>query len=75
MKITNLATTVDYTIAYVGFKGRPIKKVSLDNVVLPNTTNEPDSELKIKSYYSNQSMLSNVADVAYSNSEKKYTLI
>ncbi|NUU94837.1 hypothetical protein XO10_00705 [Marinitoga sp. 1135] len=71
LKITNLSSSADYRIDYVGFKGRPIKKISLDNVVLPNTTNEPDSELKIKSYYSNQSMLSNVADVAYSNSEKE----
>ncbi|AEX84788.1 Tail fiber protein [Marinitoga phage MPV1] len=71
LKITNLSSSVDYRIDYVGFKGRPIKKISLDNVVLPNTTNEPDSELKIKSYYSNQSMLSNIADVAQSNSEKE----
>ncbi|AJW76925.1 hypothetical protein X275_01390 [Marinitoga sp. 1197] len=71
LKITNLSSTVAYTIKHVKFNAIPIKKISLNNVIRPNLTNEPDSEIGLKSHYSSEAMLSNVADVVEDNLSKE----
>lgn len=70
LNITNLADTVDYTIAQVRFRGRQIKKLSLNKVEELNVTDEPDNEISIKSYYSDTSILSNVLDALKFNINK-----
>ncbi|MFA7136789.1 MAG: fibronectin type III domain-containing protein, partial [Bacteroidales bacterium] len=70
LNITNLASTVDYTIAQVRFRGRQIKKLSLNSVEELNITDEPDNEISIKSYYSDTSILSNVLDALKFNINK-----
>ncbi|MFA6882140.1 MAG: hypothetical protein WCQ97_10710, partial [Aminobacterium sp.] len=70
LNITNLASTVDYTIAQVRFRGRQIKKLSLNSVEELNVTDEPDNEISIKSYYSDTSILSNVLDALKFNINK-----
>ncbi|AJW77005.1 hypothetical protein [Marinitoga sp. 1155] len=71
LKITNLSSTVAYTIKHVKFNAIPIKKISLNNVIRPNLTSEPDSEIGLKSHYSSEAMLSNVADVVEDNLNKE----
>ncbi|SHE48386.1 hypothetical protein SAMN02745164_00521 [Marinitoga hydrogenitolerans DSM 16785] len=71
LKITNLSSTVSYRIAHVKFNAIPIKKISLNNVIRPNLTNEPDAEISLKSHYSSEAMLSNVADVVENNLSKE----
>lgn len=70
LNITNLASTVDYTIAQVRFRGRQIKKLSLNTVEEPNITDEPDNEISIKSFYSDTSILSNILDALKFNINK-----
>lgn len=70
LKITNLATSADYTITKIKFKATPIKKTTELNVEKPNQTDQPDAELNITSYYSAEAMLSNVADVIYNETTK-----
>jgi hypothetical protein len=70
LKITNLATSVDYTIKHVKFSAIPIRLKSELKLTKPNQTSEPDSELSLTSYYSTEAMLSNVADALYSETKK-----
>jgi len=70
LKMTNLASSTDYTITHVKFKAVPIKKKEEINVEKPNQTNEPDSEYSITSFYSDESLLSNIADVFYNETTK-----
>ncbi|WP_126992259.1 hypothetical protein [Thermosipho globiformans] len=70
LKITNLATSVDYTIKHVKFSATPIKKKTELTVTKPNQTTEPDSERSFTSFYSAEAMLSNVADAVYEETTK-----
>jgi hypothetical protein len=70
LKITNLATSVDYTIKHVKFSATPIKKKTEFTVTKPNQTMEPDSERSFTSFYSAEAILSNVADAVYEETTK-----
>lgn len=70
LKITNLASSTDYALTHVKFKAVPIRKKEEINVEKPNQTNEPDSEYSITSFYSDENLLSNIADVVYNETTK-----
>ena len=70
LQIKNLSDSATYTISHVKFSGIPINKTSQNKVSLPNTSDSPTATLNTTSYYSENGMLSNLADILHTESNK-----
>ncbi|OOC42196.1 hypothetical protein [Thermosipho sp. 1074] len=68
--IKNLNSSVDVIITHFKVKGFQVNKKEINKVIRENTTDEPDKEYSVTSFYPGEAQLSVLADIIYDDINK-----